>query len=689
MADDDTPPENPNFNSIPKGGLFGTNIIVSGIANPNVRALIDGMGWATAPNGTQSARVMTYSFATSVADYGAAYPNQGVLKDFGVLTGSQEKAVQDSLGLIASYTELTFTPAANATAAASTLRFAQTGGTTSYGYFPGDGRTGGDVFLASSGDVPDPPATYYGTDGFLTIMHEIGHALGLKHGHEADPNGALAPSVNDNEFSIMTYASYFGANTSKPTAAIPGSSPQSYMMFDIAALQELYGANFSKRGTTAVYTWSPATGQEFINGKPAPFSGTSSTNTIFTTVWTMGALATYDLSAFNGNQVDDMRPGRWLNFSTAQLASLNDQVPAGTPGYMAQGDVYNALLYNGDKRSEISNIMTGNGNNIVWGNDIDNYIQTGSGNDTIYAGTGNDVITAGSGVNTAIFSTGYDVLRDTLANLNGDTVYNFATKGSLDVLGALVGRNSLTIKSAGQAVFEFAGTYTTLNGNFVGGDFMVAQRGSGSSADTSLAFVPYLPTLVERQAVASSAINGIADQAFLTGDGSVQFTMNFNSAVSWFANELGDYQVSPDGTIHDVHILYGDSLAVGSAQQSLNLGTPGVGQRIGFFLVQNGFNVYGALPDDLSFVAQGGSTPSNVNSDTPLVLQSASRGQLTSTQVFHSFAALNPDGANQVLSGMMPSGQDLFIGFEDTQLSRSDRDFNDVVVSVHANKGIG
>ena len=48
---------------------------------------------------------------------------------------------------------------------------------------------------------------YFGTDGFLTITHEIGHALGLKHGHETDNHGALTPDRNSNEFSIMTYAS--------------------------------------------------------------------------------------------------------------------------------------------------------------------------------------------------------------------------------------------------------------------------------------------------------------------------------------------------------------------------------------------------------------------------------------------------------------------------------------------------
>ena len=60
-----------------------------------------------------------------------------------------------------------------------------------------------------------------GSDGLLTIMHELGHTLGLKHGHESELHGALAPNFNDSEFSIMTYASYFGAPVPPPTSPSP------------------------------------------------------------------------------------------------------------------------------------------------------------------------------------------------------------------------------------------------------------------------------------------------------------------------------------------------------------------------------------------------------------------------------------------------------------------------------------
>ena len=38
------------------------------------------------------------------------------------------------------------------------------------------------------------------------------------------------------------------------------------MMYDIAALQYMYGANFSKAGQNVTYSWSPTTGAGFVNG---------------------------------------------------------------------------------------------------------------------------------------------------------------------------------------------------------------------------------------------------------------------------------------------------------------------------------------------------------------------------------------------------------------------------------------
>ena len=133
------------------------------------------------------------------------------------------------------------------------------------------------------------------------------------------------------------------------------------------------------------------TGQETINGVVAPNTGVTATNKIFSTVWTQGARATYDLSNFVDNQVADLRPGHWSTFSQAQLADLNSNADAGTPQFKAQGNVYNALLYNGNTHSLVNNIVTGSGNDRVTGNAANNKITAGAGDDVIDGDGGHDI----------------------------------------------------------------------------------------------------------------------------------------------------------------------------------------------------------------------------------------------------------------------------------------------------------
>lgn len=79
--------------------------------------------------------------------------------------------------------------------------------------------------------------------GFTTLIHEIGHALGLKHPNNygsgtgsADP--PYLPSSLDNlHNTVMSYN-------------LAGSSPTTLMPFDIAALQHLYGAKSVNAGKT-------------------------------------------------------------------------------------------------------------------------------------------------------------------------------------------------------------------------------------------------------------------------------------------------------------------------------------------------------------------------------------------------------------------------------------------------------
>ena len=461
MANDQ---ETSNVDGVEKGGLFGGPFNSSGL-DPNARALLIDYRWTTSFNGPTAATTITYAFPTQVSDYGpaAAYAAPKSLIGFAPLTDSQKAAELTAFDLISSYTGLKFVPASSATADAAAIRVAQTGNqNSSAAFFPylGGDAAGDTVLSPGNGNVQ---AQYFGTDPLLTVTHELGHALGLKHGHETTYHGALAPQFNDNEFSVMTYASYFDSPADAlPTAAIPGSSPQSYMMFDIAALQAEYGANFLKVGSSALYTWD-ANGQEYINGAVAPDTGVTSTHKIFSTVWTQGATATYDLHNFADSQVDDLRPGHWLTFSLAQLADLNNHADPGTAQYQAQGNIYNTLLFHGNTNSEITTLITGSGNDKIIGNDLDNLLNGGAGDDAIIAGTGDDIMIGGPGSDSIYFhfgngilSSGHDILRDTPVDLNGDQVWGFGSgyTSALDVLGVQFGQIGLAVADGQHVTFS-------------------------------------------------------------------------------------------------------------------------------------------------------------------------------------------------------------------------------------------
>jgi len=486
---------------------------------------------------------------------------------------------------------------------------------------------------------------------------------------------------------VMTYASYLGANTATGASeARLGSSPQSYMMYDIAALQALYGANFSKVGTKETYRWHKDTGQQLIDGRDAPNTGVTATEKIFTTVWTQGATVTYDLSEFTQNQVNDLRPGHFLRFADDKLADLNSTVDAGTPGYIAQGNVYNALLYHGDLRSAVANLKTGVGDDTLIGNDRDNVLTAGDGEDIIVTAGGNDTVSGGADADTISFGSGYSVLRDTIADLNGDVVRDFGF-GTVDFLGNRFGWDNISIADdEAKATVTVDGSTVQINGLFSSGNgaFILSQRGFGADEHTAVSYVNMLPSLAEGRSVNPILINGVADQPFLTGDGAVRYTLELKSAVSAFANSLGVYKIGADGTISDVHMLFANTLNVAAGARNVDLGVLGNNQHFGFFLIQNGADLFSAPTGALSFVKAGTSTSASIDNWMPPTLLSSTQGALNSHQIFHSFASLNPNGSVQVLSGVQKGGEELHIGFEDLPMATGDRDYQDVVVGIHA-----
>ncbi|MGO4527334.1 M10 family metallopeptidase C-terminal domain-containing protein [Microvirga sp. 2MCAF35] len=351
----------------------------------NVNALLSGNSW--------SSNVIGYFFADSLSDY--RYRTPSFVEGFQPVGSAHQQAVRNILEGDApsapngpSYMTLSSVEAVSNLSLYSTGNSPETIAigqsrllSRSMGYYPdptfSDSRAG-DVWLSK-----DITNVELGSFGYYTIMHELGHALGLKHGHEQDDTGnpvVLTPERDSIEFSVMTYRTYVGDQDLDDFDA--QSTPQTLMMYDIAALQHLYGANFNTNNTDTVYNWSD-TGSAYVNGVEV-----GKGSDIFLTIWDGGGIDTYDFSTFDDEMIIDLTPGSWSLFSRSDLAYLGD-------GHLARGNVFNALQYQNDPRSLIENAIGGDRKDTITGNAANNRLEGRYSDDTLSGGLGADTLDGG------------------------------------------------------------------------------------------------------------------------------------------------------------------------------------------------------------------------------------------------------------------------------------------------------
>ena len=455
--------------------------------------------------------------------------------------------------------------------------------------------------------------------GKSTMMHEIGHALGLLHpgpyNGTTDENGVpwdrdkvrLFP--NDHmQFSIM---SYFGEQDKNGNYL--GGVAMTPMIADIIAIQSIYGkAEKINHGDTTYGIGSNT--ETYLDALFADFISRDVVHPTSVYGITIYDTDGYDTIDFSNHNKDN--PG----YIVVPLGDDEFYIEAGfepqrvnlNPGYSS--DVYNSkgtLIIARD--TLIERYYAGSGDDHITGNIADNWIEGRGGNDTILGGPGNDLLSGGPGGDTLDGGPGNDTASYRDSNervdvrLSGSVVQQGHAEGDTlidiehligsayhDTLAGNSASNDLSGGSGNDLLWGSGGDDFLKGGS--GDDRLVGGNGSDTAIYSSS------PAGVTVRLHNSSAANGHAE-----GD-----TFPYSVAITWTDDEgIVHTDSLPDienltGSLYD-DILAGDrrdNILTGNGGNDTLYGGPGGGDD---HLYGNDGNdkLYGGVGDDFLYGGPG------------------------------------------------------------------------------------
>ena len=232
-------------------------------------------------------------------------------------------------------------------------------GSAGYATYPSSEKTGGDLFLDKNTIENLTPKD--GQSAALTLIHELGHALGLKHPFShSDANGdtpeaPYLPEIEENTaWTVMSYAD----NSAQYHAV--------YSPLDVAALQYIYGPSATARTGADTYT-------------------ISETSTNF--IWDGGGTDKINAAASSKAVTIYLEPGYWGYVGSAKADTITKAGQI-TVNFGSQIEILDG--------SSLGDCLYGNG--------LANVINGNAGNDTITGNGGNDKIDGGAGQDTVVYA---------------------------------------------------------------------------------------------------------------------------------------------------------------------------------------------------------------------------------------------------------------------------------------------
>lgn len=294
-----------------------------------------------------------------------------------------------------------------------------------------------------------------GTYNFYSMMHEIGHSLGLKHPFEAPK---IPTGFDNRRYSIMSYTDPDKVWWRNPDTGTMEYLIKSPMVYDIQAIQKVYGANTTYHTGDDTYSFSPS----------APS---------YQAIWDAGGTDTFSVADFTSGCTIDLHAGAYSSLAYTGL-SLTSNI----------GIAFNCV---------IENATGGAGADIIYGTDGTNALAGGGGADQLFGNGGADALTGGAGNDALAGGAG----NDTLSGGDGDDTLDGGAGD--DVLTGGDGSDSATYAASTAAVrvsLAITGAQATLGGgndtlsgieNLIGGsgaDLLVGDAGAnrldgGNGAD--------------------------------------------------------------------------------------------------------------------------------------------------------------------------------------------------------------